>query len=95
MFHFSTAGATVAPRNSAKSRGETTMKILVNWDRCEANAVCMRVAPDAFRVDDKDTMQVLVERPEGELLDKVKVAVRRCPKRALSLVDDDGRPVAD
>lgn len=71
------------------------MKILVNWDRCEANAVCMRVAPTVFRVDDKDTLHLLIEQPDGEDLEKVKVAVRRCPKRALSLVDDDGRTVAD
>ena len=27
------------------------MKIIVNRDRCEANAVCVRAAPEAFRVD--------------------------------------------
>jgi ferredoxin len=64
------------------------MKIKVDWDRCEANAVCMRVAPEVFRVDEKDMLHVLVENPEGELVEKVKVAVRRCPKRALELVEE-------
>ncbi|MCC6646519.1 MAG: ferredoxin [Polyangiaceae bacterium] len=65
------------------------MKIKVDWDRCEGNAVCVRVAREAFRVDESDMMHVLVERPEGELLERVKVAVARCPRHALSLVDDD------
>jgi ferredoxin len=64
------------------------MLIKVDWDLCEANAVCMRAAPEAFRVDDADKLHVLVERPEGEVLEKVKVAVRRCPKRALTLIDE-------
>jgi ferredoxin len=64
------------------------MLIKVDWDLCEANAVCMRAAPEAFRVDDADNLHVLVERPEGEVLEKVKVAVRRCPKRALTLIEE-------
>ncbi len=65
------------------------MKILVNWDRCEGNAICVRAAPDVFRVDEDDMMHVLVERPEGEALERARVAVVRCPRHALSLVDDD------
>lgn len=66
------------------------MKILVNRDRCEGNGVCVRVASDVFRVDDEDLLHVLVDRPSGETLERVQVAVRRCPRHALSLVDDDG-----
>lgn len=61
------------------------MKIVVDWDRCEANAVCMRAAPEVFRVDDNDNLHVLVEDVPPELLAKVEKAVRGCPKQALSL----------
>ena len=64
------------------------MKIRVDRDLCEANAVCMRVAPEVFRVDDGDQLHVLTETPATELLDKVQIAIRRCPRRALSLIDD-------
>ncbi|WP_437589399.1 ferredoxin [Sorangium sp. So ce1000] len=60
------------------------MKIVVDWDRCEANAVCMRAAPEVFRVDDNDNLHVLVEDVPPELLAKVENAVRRCPKQALA-----------
>jgi ferredoxin len=63
-------------------------KIVVNWDLCEANAVCQKTAPDMFNVDDKDMLHVLVESPSDEQLERAKAAVRRCPRRALSLVEE-------
>lgn len=64
------------------------MKIVVDRDRCEANAVCMKVAPELFKVDEEDVLHVLVKRPDGEQLAGAREAVRRCPKQALSLVED-------
>ena len=40
-----------------------------------------------FVIDDRDRMQLLVEAPVGEQVEKARAAVRRCPRRALSLVD--------
>ncbi|QRO01078.1 ferredoxin [Archangium violaceum] len=64
------------------------MKIVVDWDRCEANGVCMNVAPEAFNLDDKDTLHVLTENVTPELRAKVEKAVRDCPRQALSLSND-------
>ena len=64
------------------------MKILVDYDLCEANAVCMDVCPECFRVEDDDTLTILVERPLESLRKKVEEAVRLCPRQALSLVED-------
>lgn len=64
------------------------MKIVVNRDLCEANAVCQKNAPGIFKVDEKDVLQILVERPAPEQMDRVMLAVRRCPRKALSLVED-------
>jgi ferredoxin len=61
------------------------MRIHVDYELCEANAVCVKTAPGIFRVDDSDRLHVLVENPSLEQLDDVKAAVRRCPRRALSL----------
>jgi ferredoxin len=62
-------------------------RIVVDRDLCESNAVCVRTAPDMFVIDDSDKMRVLVEEPGPEQMDKARAAVRRCPKRALSLVE--------
>jgi ferredoxin len=64
------------------------MKIVVDYDLCEANAVCMDVCPECFRVEDDDTLTILVERPPEKLRKKVEEAVRLCPRQALSLVED-------
>ena len=64
------------------------MKIVVDWDRCEANGVCVRAAPEAFNLDEKDQLHVLVENVTPELRAKVEQAVRDCPRQALSLSKD-------
>ena len=64
------------------------MKVVVDYDLCEANAVCMGVAPEIFRVEEDDTLTVLMERPPERLRAKVQEAVRLCPKQAISIVED-------
>ena len=61
------------------------MKIVVDYDLCEANAVCMDVCPECFRVEEDDTLTVLVESPGEELRGKVEEAVRLCPRQAIVL----------
>ncbi|MDF2694687.1 MAG: putative ferredoxin [Labilithrix sp.] len=65
------------------------MKIAVDRDRCEANQACVRAAPDVFQVDESDHLHVLVAHVTPEVRQKVDRAVRACPKRALSVVDDE------
>ncbi len=60
-------------------------EIVVDWDECEANAVCESILPQVFQVDENDMLNVLIEHPPAELLDQVQQAVDMCPKRALSL----------
>ncbi len=64
------------------------MKVVVDYDLCEANAVCMDVCPEVFRVEEDDTLTVLMETPSEDLRKKVEEAVRLCPRQAISL--DEG-----
>jgi ferredoxin len=61
------------------------MRVVVDYDLCESNAICMAVAPEVFEVDDDDNLNLLQEEPPEALRGKVEEAVRRCPKQALSL----------
>jgi ferredoxin len=63
------------------------MRVVVDYDLCESNAVCMAVAPEVFEVDDDDNLNLLQEEPPEDLRPKVEEAVRRCPKQALSIQD--------
>jgi ferredoxin len=74
-----------APDGTNEERGNGTMKIVIDYDLCEANAVCMDVCPECFRVEEDDTLTVLIEEPPEELRGKVEEAVRLCPRQAISL----------
>jgi len=63
------------------------MKVVVNFDLCESNAVCMAIAPEVFEVRDDDFLYVLQEEPAEELRGKVEEAARRCPKQAIAIED--------
>jgi len=65
-----------------------TMRVIVDQDLCEGNAVCEHHAPEVFRVNDDDKSQVLVEQPDEALRAKVELAVKRCPRAAIRLVED-------
>ncbi|MGS2808331.1 ferredoxin [Nocardia sp. MW-W600-9] len=61
------------------------MKIIVDFDRCEANGVCVGIAPDMFELDDDDNLHVLEgEVPDDRVAD-IEEAVAQCPKAALRL----------
>jgi ferredoxin len=63
------------------------MRIVVDFDLCESNALCMEAAPEVFEVRDDDFLYVLDETPAEELREKVEAAVRVCPKQAIKLVE--------
>jgi ferredoxin len=65
------------------------LKVVVDPDECEANAVCVGIAPEVFDLDDDEVLHILVETPDGELLDRAREAVDSCPKRALFLKPAD------
>jgi ferredoxin len=64
------------------------MRVVVDRTLCESNGVCARLAPEVFVVDDDDRLRIKQERPPEALRERVEHAVRRCPKLALSIVED-------
>ncbi|MFI0355530.1 ferredoxin [Actinomadura sp. 9N407] len=61
------------------------MKVSVDPLVCEANAVCVGLAPEVFDLDDDDELQVLMPDVPADQADRVRHAVRSCPKAALAL----------
>ena len=63
------------------------MRVRVDRVLCESNAVCVRLVPEVFEIDDDDRLVIKHDPPETwrERLDQ---AVRRCPKQALSIVEE-------
>lgn len=61
------------------------MRIVVDYDLCESNAICMGIAPEVFEVRDDNFLYVLQENPPDELRERVDQSVRQCPKQAIRI----------
>jgi len=59
--------------------------VIVDYDLCESNALCMAAAPEVFEVRDDDYLYVLQEEPPEDLRAKVEAAARSCPKAAITI----------
>jgi ferredoxin len=63
-------------------------RVEVDYDACESNALCEAMAPDVFRLDDDDFLQVDNPVVTDENRQRVTQAVAACPKSALRINED-------
>lgn len=59
------------------------MRVEVDRDRCEGNAVCVGIAPDLFDLDDEDYAVMKVDHIPSDREDVAEQAVAECPRAAL------------
>jgi ferredoxin len=64
------------------------MKIKVDFDLCESNAMCEALAPDVFELDDDDFLQLNTDEVTEENEQRVRQAVAACPRAAISLEEE-------
>jgi ferredoxin len=60
------------------------MDLEIDGTRCQGHAICYLVAPELFGVDDEGRGSVLDPHPGAELAEKARIAVQRCPERAIN-----------
>ena len=56
-------------------------KVVVDYDVCESNAICMGIAPEVFEVRDDDFLYLLQDEPPDELREKVESPCGSAPSR--------------
>jgi ferredoxin len=61
------------------------MHVTVDYDLCESNGICAGLLPSVFDLRDDDHLYLLDEDPAEELRPQVELAVKRCPRQAISL----------
>ena len=61
------------------------MKVVVDFDICQSNAVCMEIAPKVFEVRDDGYLYILVEEPPESMRADVEEAAERCPTGAITI----------
>jgi ferredoxin len=62
------------------------MEIKVDRTLCEANGVCVGLVPDVFELDDDEQLVILQPDPPAARVERVSLAVSRCPKNALQML---------
>lgn len=63
------------------------MRVVVDFDRCQSNAICMSLCPEVFEVRDDGFLYIINEHPDDSLRLRVDEAVRQCPTQAISIED--------
>ncbi len=65
------------------------MRVKVDGSKCQGHNRCYQAAPELFDLDDYGYSH---ERNEGrvppELEEKARLAVKNCPERAISIVEE-------
>jgi len=69
------------------------VKIVADKQLCQGHGMCEDTAPEIFRVVESEDgtyslVDLLIEVPDESLREKTENAVRFCPTRALSIVED-------
>ena len=67
------------------------MKITVDRKKCEGYAKCVEVAPAVFQLDEKMVSKVI--DPKGDADEKIILAARVCPTKAIIVEDEDGKRI--
>jgi ferredoxin len=62
---------------------EGVVRVEVDRDRCEGNAVCLGIAPDIFDLDDEDYAVVKTDPIPADQEDLAEQAIAECPRAAL------------
>jgi ferredoxin len=63
------------------------MKITVDRTKCEGYAKCIQATPKVFKLD--KTMIAEVIDPRGDSDEKILLAAKICPTKAISLEEED------
>ena len=67
----------VGPTQLQPTFKEDAVRVIVDHDRCEGNAVCMGIAPDIFDLDDEDYAVVKTDPIPADREDAGRAGDRR------------------
>ena len=60
-------------------------QVAVDYDLCEANGICVGIAPEVFDLDDDDNLHLLKTDVTTENEPRIEQAVDSCPRNALRI----------
>jgi ferredoxin len=63
------------------------MKVVIDQELCEGNAVCEALAPDIFEVGSSFQARLLTDEPDESRRKVLEQAVAGCPRLAITVSD--------
>lgn len=63
------------------------MRVVVDRDRCEGNAICVGIAPQLFQLDEDEYAVVTADPIPADQEALAEQAVADCPRAALKRLD--------
>ena len=60
-------------------------QVAVDYDLCEANGICVGIAPETFDLDDDDNLHLLRTDVTTKDESRIEQAVDSCPRNALRI----------
>lgn len=82
LLHTDQVGQGVFPNSQPRFK-EDAVRVKVDRDRCEGNAVCLGIAPDIFDLDDEDYAVVKTDPIPPDQEDLAEQSIAECPRAAL------------
>jgi ferredoxin len=61
------------------------MKVVVDFDRCDSNGICVQTCPEVFSMDDQGYLYVADDKVAGVSKELLESCVKKCPTEAISL----------
>jgi ferredoxin len=61
------------------------MHVTVDYELCESNGICVSLVPSVFELREDDNLYLLQDEQDEALREELQLAVRRCPRQALTL----------
>ena len=65
------------------------MKVTVDTAKCDGHEKCVQAAPKVFKMNERFIAEVA--DPNGDTAEKVVLAARICPTKAITVEDDGGK----
>lgn len=62
-----------------------SLRVVVDYDLCESNGLCVDSAPDVFDLRDDDNLYLLVDTVPAGREAASRQAAKRCPRQAIRL----------
>jgi ferredoxin len=63
-------------------------ELAVDYDLCEANGICVGIAPEVFDLDDDDNLHLLATDVTVSNESRIQQAIDSCPRNALRIERD-------